>query len=260
MNARPPFKDRLFGIKAESIKHLQVSDKAVGRSFNEARLTISLAFGFLLVGILLVAQMRGSATFSESLERQSDQNLAIIIQEITVENNVLRSEVVRLQMRLLEARRATEDRTQLLNEATKELNSISLMAGLEPATGAGIRVTITDSERVLLPQDFVKLVHELRAGGAEAIAVNGVRVTATSGFAGRDGQVELDGVILSSDYEILALGQPGNLSQAIELPGGLRSTLSTFPGVVVEVAEKDDLTVPEALHSGFEVAVPVEDR
>jgi len=260
VRARLPSRDKLVGFKDEAVKRLHASETMIGRSFNEVRLTASLAVGLLLVGFLLVAQMRGSATLSESLERQSDQNLAIIIQEIAVENNSLRSEVVRLQMRLLEAGKATEDRTQLLNEATKELNAVSLMAGLEPATGSGISVTITDPERVLLPQDFVRLVHELRTGGAEAIAVNGIRVTATSGFAGGNGQVVLDDVVLSRDYEIVAIGEPGNLAQALELPGGLRSTLSTFPGVdVTIVQEVDDLFVPAARHPEFEAGSPVED-
>ncbi|MBE0416241.1 MAG: DUF881 domain-containing protein [Coriobacteriia bacterium] len=246
-------------MRDESVKRLSASEKLVERSFNEARFVASLAVGLLLVGFLLVAQMRGQATFSGSLERQSDQNLAIIIQQLTAENNVLRTEVARLQMRLLEAGQATEDRTQLLNEAARELNSVSMMAGLEPAIGPGIAVRITDPERVLLPQDFVRVIHELRGGGAEAIAVNGVRVTATSGFAGRNGRIELDGTALARDYEVIALGEQGNLAQALELPGGLKTTLATFPGVTVEITKAEELTVPAGRTGGYSAGSPVED-
>jgi uncharacterized protein YlxW (UPF0749 family) len=182
--ARVPSRDKLVQLRDESVKALQASENLVERSFNQARLVASLAAGLLLVGFLLVAQMRGQATFSGSLERQSDQNLAIIIEQLTAENNVLRSEVTRLQMRLLEAGQATEDRARLLNEATKELNAVSVVAGLEAASGPGVVVTIDDSERVLLAQDFVRLVHELRGGGAEAIAVNGVRVSCNERLLG----------------------------------------------------------------------------
>jgi uncharacterized protein YlxW (UPF0749 family) len=259
-NPRLKPKDTLVHLREESVKRLSASERLVQHSFNQARLVASLAAGLLLVGFLLVAQMRGQATYSGSLERQSDQNLAIIIQQLTAENNVLRTEVARLQMRLLEAGQATEDRTQLLSEAARELNSVSMMAGLEPATGPGIVVRITDPERVLLPQDFVRVVHELRGGGAEAIAINGLRVTASSGFSGTNGRIELDGTTLARDYEVIALGDQGNLAQSLELPGGLKTTLVTFPGVTVEVASADELDVPAGRAGGYSVGVPVEDE
>lgn len=259
MNARVPSRDKLVYLRDESVKALQASENLVERSFNQARLVATLAAGLMLVGFLLVAQMRGQATYSGSLERQSDQNLAIIIEQLTAENTVLRTEVARLQMRLLEAGQATEDRARVLNEATKELNAVSVVAGLNAASGPGITITIDDPERVLLPQDFVRMIHELRAGGAEAIAVNGVRVSATSGFAGQGGRIELDGMALARGYEVIALGEPGNLAQSLALPGGLKSTLATFPGVVVTLTESDELSVPAAATREFVVGTPVED-
>lgn len=257
---RLPSKDKLVHLRDQSVRRLHDSENVVGRSFNQARLVASLAAGLLLVGFLVVAQMRGQASVSGSLERQSDQNLAIIIQQLTAENNALRTEVARLQLRLLEASQATEDRTQLMNEAAKELNAVSLVAGLESAQGPGVTVSISDPERVLLPQDFVRVVHELRGGGAEAISVNGIRVTATSGFAGGNGRIALDGTTLARDYEVVALGEPGNLTQALALPGGLKTTLETFPGVTVSVSQGDELSVPVGRTGEFVVGTPVEDE
>ncbi len=253
-------RDALVHLKDESVRRLHASEKAVERSFNEARLTASLAVGLVLVGFLLVAQMRGTATVSVSLERQSDQNLAFIIQQITAENATLRNEIVRMQMRIFEAGQATEDRTQVLNEAARELNSVSVAAGLEAAAGPGIVVVISDPERVLLPQDFVRMIHELRAGGAEAMAINDIRVSATSGLTGGDGRVVFEGREMSRHFQITALGEPGNLAQALELPGGLQSTLSTFPGVSVSIQADDDLRVPAADGIGFRLGTPVEDE
>ncbi len=259
MNARVPSREKLVYLRDESVKALQASEKLVERSFNQARLVATLAAGLMLVGFLLVAQMRGQASYSGSLERQSDQNLAIIIEQLTAENTVLRTEVARVQMRLLEAGQATEDRARVLNEATKELNAVRVVAGLAGASGPGITITIDDPERVLLPQDFVRMIHELRAGGAEAIAINGVRVSATSGFSGQGGQIELDGMALARGYEVIALGEPGSLAQSLELPGGLKSTLVTFPGVVVTLARSEGLSVPAATTREFVVGTPAED-
>lgn len=246
-------------LRDESVKAMRASEQLVERSFNEARFMASLAIGLALVGFLLVAQMRGQATFSSSLERQSDQNLAIIIEQLTGENNMLRSEVARLQMRLLEAGQASEDRTRVLNEATRELHSVAVIAGLEAASGPGIAVTVEDPDHVLLAQDFVRLINDLRSGGAEAIAINHKRVSATSGFEVSRGHPTLDGTVLASPYEIVALGQPGNLAQSLTMPGGLKSTWTTFPGVTVAVTEENILTVPAADIREFVAGTPVED-
>ncbi len=253
-----PSRETFTHLKDASKKGLHASERAVGRSVNEARLMASLAVGLLLVGFLLVAQWRGAATFTRSLDRQSDQNLAIIIQEIAAENNALRGEIVRLQMRLMETGMESEDRSRVLNEAAKEMQAVRLVSGLDAVSGPGIVVAISDPERVLLPQDFVRLVHELRAGGAEAIAVNGTRVSATSGFAGGDGSIIINDVVFSRTYEVSVVGDPDNLAQALELPGGLRSTLLTFPGVNVEISPAEEVRVAAGLHGEFVYAQKVE--
>jgi len=249
----------LIQLRDESWKRLVESEKAMERSFQEGRLLVTLAAGLLLVGFLLVAQWRGNASLSTDVARQSDQSLGMIIQQLTAENAGLRSEVLRLQTRILDAEREGIDRSEVLNEAAKELNSLRIMAGLESGMGTGITIVIDDPERVLLPQDFVALVHELRAGGAEAIAVNGRRVSATSGFSGSDGRVVLDGAELSRSYKVVALGDPHGLEQSLTLPGGLVSTLSTFPGVGIEIQQGEGLRVAEAQTPVFNHGQPVEE-
>ena len=252
-------REALAHLRDESVRRLVASEKAVEREFHTARLLVSLAAGLVLVGFLLVAQWRGNATLESSLERLSDQNLAIIIQEITAENTSLRSEVMRLETRIFAAQSETKDRGEVLNEAARELRAIRLISGLDAASGPGVRITIADPQRVLLPQDFVSLVQELRAGGSEAIEVNGVRVGAMSGFSGMDGTIELDGVVLTRDFEINAVGDPASLEQAIALPGGLKSTLSTFPGVKVDILRLDVVKVSRVAEVTFEFGEPYEE-
>lgn len=251
-------KETLIHLRDESIRRIVESEKAVERRFHEARLTLSLAAGVLLVGFLLVAQWRGNATLGTQLDRQSDQSLAIIIQQLTTENTSLRGEVMRLQVRILEAERETKDRGEVLNEAAKELNAIRVMSGLEPATGPGVTIRIEDQESVLLPQDFVALIHELRAGGAEAITVNGKRITARTGFSEENDRVALGNDPLSRGFVIQAIGEPTALAQSLTLPGGLKSTLSTFPGVSVDVENSDELVLAAAQDPGLSLGRPVE--
>ncbi|MDH4140607.1 MAG: DUF881 domain-containing protein [Coriobacteriia bacterium] len=248
----------LLQLRDKSVRRLVESERAVERSFHEGRLLASLAVGLLLVGFLLVAQWRGNQSFTREIERQSDQDLAIIIQEITGVNVGLRDEVMRLEVRILDAERETKDTSELLNEAAEELDALKLMTGLDPAVGPGVLVRIEDPEHVLLAQDFVALVHELRAGGAEAISVNGRRVTATSGFSEADGHVVLDGMRLTGGYVVEAIGDAGSLEQALTMPGGLESRFASFPGVTTEVERDGSVSVGAALERRMTYGRPVE--
>jgi len=252
-------RETLIHLKDESIRRIMAGEKAVERSFHEARLVATLAAGLLLVGFLLVAQWRGNATLQNSLDRQSDQNLAIIIQQLTTENSSLRNEIMALEVRIITAERDTLDRSEVLNQATRELNGLRVIAALEPATGPGVVVRISDPERVLLAQDFVTLIHELRSGGAEAISVNGKRVGSNSGFSGEGTRIVLDGTILARDFEVRAIGNAQSLDQSLTLPGGLKSTLSTFPGVTVEIEQVEEIALPAMKTPEFAYGEPFEE-
>jgi uncharacterized protein YlxW (UPF0749 family) len=253
-------KDRLIHLRDVSWQRLVESEKAVERQFHEGRLMLSLAVGLMLVGFLLVAQWRGVVSYGAEFDRDADQDLALVVQEITEENRALRDEVLRLEMRVVEARRESESEGVVLNEAAKELNGLRVIAGLEPAVGPGLTVTISDPDKVLLPEDFVAVVHELRAGGAEAIAVNGRRVSASSGFSGGDGRVELDGTPLARDYYVIALGSPDELEQSLTLPGGIESALEAFPGVHVEIQQDESLEVGAGDEGQFRLGEPTDEE
>lgn len=258
-NPAPRNRPTLVDLKEESLRRLYASERAVERRFNEARLLASLAVALLLVGFLLVAQWRGNATLGSSLERQSDQDLGIIIEELTTENAALRNEIMHLQVRVSEAERETKDRGTLLNEAAREIESLKAISGVVPVSGPGIEVRLEDPERVLLPQDFLALVNELRAGGAEALAVNGVRLTAAAGFSGSDGAITVAGTRLTGPYRLQAIGDPANLEQSLGLPGGLKATLSSFPGVMVRIEQREMIEVAAAEPMRFVVGSPYEE-
>ena len=230
----------------ESLRRLQASERAVLDGFQRGRLRASLAVGVLLVGFLLVAQWRGVEGVQTDLETQSDQDLAIIIQEVTLVNDSLRAEVRRLESQLAEVEQDEAGQQELLNQAVREIQALRIATGLEAAVGPGVTLRITDPESVLLAQDLVSVVNELRAAGAEAIAIDGIRIAAGSGLSGSDAGVMLDGRRLSRDPKVIAIGNPGNLEQAVRMPGGIHSRMTAFPGVSVEVTVVEELEVPAA--------------
>jgi uncharacterized protein YlxW (UPF0749 family) len=240
-------KERFKSIREASVRTIVASEKAVERvverQFQAARLVASLAVGLFLVGFLLVAQWRGVESLEEDLESQSDQELAVIVQELATGNDELRREALRLEQRIAEVERSEEGQATVLNEAVRELQALRVLSGLEEATGPGVSVRVSDPQGVILARDLVSVVNELKAAGAEAIAVDGLRVGATSGFVQAADGIRLDGASLDDSILIEAIGEPQTLSQALGMPGGVVASLGSFPGVTVDVREREDVTL-----------------
>lgn len=153
-----------------------------------------------------------------------------------------------------------------------EVTRLKMAAGLIPLVGKGLKITLSDSERKLKDYEdpifyvvhydqLELLVNELRAAGAEAIAVNGYRIAHSSGFSCAGSTILIDTKRLAPPYEIEAIGDPENLNNALMMPGGFveQQILSFNLGFVVE--KLDELTVP-AYHGSitFEYAQPAEEE
>jgi uncharacterized protein YlxW (UPF0749 family) len=255
-------KERIKHLTESSVRTLVASEKAVERAalrqFQDARLFASLAIGLLLVGFLLVAQWRGVETYEVDLETQSDQELALIVSELAGENEELRRESMRLEQRVREVEETEAGQREVLNEAARELQALRVLTGLEAAVGPGVSVRIADPAGVLVTRDLVDLTNELRAAGAEAMSIDGVRVGMSSGFSEVDGVPHLDGEPIEGDVVVFAIGSPALLRQAFEMPGGIGARLGSFPGVEVTILERERVVVPPATIREFEYGSVVE--
>ncbi|MBN2405341.1 MAG: DUF881 domain-containing protein [Coriobacteriia bacterium] len=252
-------KERITRLKDGSMRVLRESEQAVEHQFHEARLLASLAFAFVLVGFLLVAQWRGTSNASAALESRTDQELAAVIQELAVGNESLRSEALRLEMSLARAELDESGRADLLDKAKEELRGVRTIAGLEAASGPGVIVRLEDPERVLLAQDIVALVNELHSAGAEAVAIGPIRIDARSGVTDSPGGIRVDGSVIGRSIEIAAIGGSSDLEQALALPGGIRATLTAYPGVTMTVLSHLELEVPVAAPRPYTLGVPIHD-
>ena len=91
------------------------------------------------------------------------------------------------------------------------LDAQELAAGTLPVTGPGLRVTLDDSadgRNRVLDRDLQAAVNALWAAGAEAIAVDGQRMTTQSAIRQAGDAVLVNFEPVSAPYEIDAIGDP----------------------------------------------------
>jgi hypothetical protein len=97
------------------------------------------------------------------------------------------------------------------------------------------------------PPPLLDAVQELRAAGAEALQIGGVRVVASTSFVDQDATVLIDGEQVSRPFRIKVIGSPQDLEPALNIPGGVVQSLEK-ENATVTISRPDEVTV-DALRS-----------
>lgn len=213
------------------------------------------------VGFLLVAQLGAGERFSRRLEAESEEDLTRILASLSEEADALREEIGDLQVQLVDLRASSRQDDSSERAARQALQQLSVLAGTVPVTGPGLVLSVEDPGGAVRYDNLIDTVQELRDAGAEAVAVNGHRVGATSAFTQRDGAVALDGSVISPPYRVAAIGQPTTLEGGLKIPGGILDTLDALRGVRAAVQRSARLELPALSRvPAFRTARPVGSR
>ena len=208
-----------------------------------------------LLGFGLAVQVR-STQGDALLTTARPEDLVQILDELNNRGDRLRAEVLSLtatQERLTSGSGAA---ASALADAQRRTQVLGVIAGTVPATGPGVRVTITDPKAQVSASLLLDAMEELRNAGAEAMQVEGagedgsaraVRVVAATSFVDEEGGVLVDGVRLASPYRFVVIGDPGTLAGALAIPGGVEDSVRQQGGTT-DVARADEVAVT-ALHA-----------
>ena len=145
--------------------------------------------------------------------------------------------------------RDSNDKTATaLKQAKDELGALGVLAGTLPATGPGVRITVTVPASQISLNYLLDGIEELRDAGAEAMEINDtVRVVAQTSFENADGGISVDGRVLRPPFVIDAIGDPDGLATALRFPGGFVDDLRLDDGKV-RIDTSDDIRVT-SLHA-----------
>lgn len=184
----------------------------------------------------------------------------------------LQVEQLRVQIADLE-QRALDDAPPGESEQVRDLG---VQVGAIALTGPGVQLTLDDapiqqeglspegpdSSTRVLAQDLQVVTNELWSAGAEAIAINDQRLTATSAirFAGEAIVVDFRG--LTRPYVLNVIGDPATLEREVTAGGTgdyLEELRSDF-GLQIQAEPATDLELPAAERLSTRVATVVPDR
>lgn len=218
------------------------------------------------VGFAAVLQLRAGLELRRAVELPTVrvQELAVLVRQQEEALAALQAEVEVLRRTLAEYEAAAVQGRVSAEALTREIRAYELVLGLVPVEGPGVRVRLDDARpgSGVLPArveaaDLSGLVNELWASGAEAVAVNGRRILATTGFRQDAGGLSAGVFRLRPPYHILAIGNPDAMLAALNLRGGFVEGLRSV-GLTVEVDALPAITLPPYRGPlGFRHGVPV---
>jgi uncharacterized protein YlxW (UPF0749 family) len=216
-----------------------------------------------LVGFLLVGQVRTSQRVTRQLSAESEGDLARILSDLNTGTDNLRDQVGTLKLQLFSLQTSTGRDATAVRTAAEQLAALEVLAGTSAATGPGVTVTVDDPESAVRYDLLINLIEELRDAGAEAVAVDGERVGATTAFGPAAGAIVLIGpgtpaARLTAPYRVVAIGAPATLDTALNIPGGALDALRAQRSVQVTVQRVAKIDVPAlAAAPTFRSARPV---
>lgn len=201
---------------------------------------LSLFAVALLIGVLLVGQLRSQQRPTE-IRQLPAQELSQLIETLGERNRELRNGLADLRDTLDEYRIAESQGQSALNVTREDLRRITAFGGMAPVVGQGLVLEVDGSLDAIALND---LVNELRNAGAEAIAVDDVRITHRSVAVQGPRSLVIDGVEIGQSFTISAIGSPDGLLTAMERPGGIIAQLEQFIQATIVARQADSIRLP----------------
>jgi len=217
---------------------------------------VTLGAALLGLGFLIAAQLaaEGPRVRYTTQERSPLVETATQLQR---RQDDLKKRILQLREQIQLTEQAGEGSAELVSQLNDQLQDARIAAGLIPLTGTGIVLQLEDSVEPVAPgadqadylvgaRDLRSVVEELWAAGAEAIAVNGERITPTTAIIDVGPSILVNAAYLAAPYQVTALG-PDDLYPRLGASPGFVDLIRTRAqgfGIQVGIAEPEAVDIP----------------
>ncbi|KOV94750.1 membrane protein [Streptomyces sp. NRRL B-1140] len=198
-----------------------------------------LLFG---LGFGLAVQVASNSDSDNALRGARQEDLVRILDELDDRTQRLEDEKQGLEKQRDELENSSDQAEEARKQTVEKERQLGILAGTVAAQGPGITMTIQDTKGTVESDMLLDAIQELRAAGAEAIQVNGVRVVASTYLTDSGKSVGVDGNKINAPYRFKVIGKPQDLEPALNIPGGVVQTLEKEHATVM-VERSTDIVV-----------------
>jgi uncharacterized protein YlxW (UPF0749 family) len=217
---------------------------------------ITLGVALLGLGFLVAAQL---ASEGPRIRYTSQERTPLVetVNDLQAQQDALKQQILELRAKIQDLEAAGQGSAVVTRDLNSQLERARIAAGLVAMAGPGIVIQLTDSTAAVPPdgsqrdylvsgQDVLTVVEELWLAGAEAIAVNGERVTVATAIVDIGGSVLVNSAYIAAPYQVSAIG-PNDMFDRLGQSAGfvdfIRARAETF-GIGVSYAVADEVDLP----------------
>lgn len=237
------------------------------------RAKLWLAAGLILAALVVTVGAAEARVSAPELAKER-QELISRIDEGDRRTDALQGNVDRLRRDVEE-----KQRKALEKHGGEEAETVGLLSGALPVHGPGVKLLVDDAKDTrdsdtggprqgsgfsdngrVRDRDLQRVVNGLWESGAEAVSVNGQRLTALSAIRAAGDAILVDNKPLVPPYTLLALGPGQKLSSTFQdsADGQYLQVLQENYGVRSSLSTQDDVRLPAAPSLIVRTAEPVQ--
>ena len=217
---------------------------------------VTLGVALLVLGFLIAAQLAAEGP----RVRYTTQERTPLVQtakDLQTEQDGLKARILELRAKIQTVETQGQGSAATVKDLNTQLQQARIAAGLIPLTGSGIVIQLDDSKEPVPPggsqadylvgsRDIRVVVEELWNAGAEAISVNGERLTTSTAIIDVGSSVLVNSAYLTPPYQVSALGAPDlyqKLSASPAFVDFVRARGAGY-GIQISVAEPQSVDSP----------------
>jgi Uncharacterized protein conserved in bacteria len=189
---------------------------------------ISVMIVCIILGFILTSQFRNILN-KNKIYNTGNADITVELKSLKSQKEALEKSVNDLQAKISEYEKTSADKSGRTDQMLEELNNTRLLIGQTDVKGQGVIVTLIpktgllgapSEEGRINDRDIVILLNELRFAGAEALAVNDIRITAYSGIRNSGNYIMVNNderILPMKKVEIKAIGKKEDLQASLDL-------------------------------------------
>ncbi len=192
----------------------------------------------VLVGVFLALQVRSFRKVEFLVQRSGPESIFEELRIFQLANERLRTESEEGEKFLVDLQSKITSQT-----IEAEIDRLESLSGQKDVFGEGVEIILSSAVPAYRISD---LIAQLVTVGAEAVAINDIRLTPqTAGLRDVGGGLLMRRNFLRPPFRITVIGPKQELKLAIGQNGGLIDRIqSSHPGLSVTLSERDKVVIP----------------
>lgn len=224
------------------------------------RAKLGLAAGLVLAAVVVTVGAAQARISAPTLAKEREELIS------RIEHGTADADAVQKRVDKLRDDVGTMQREALRKHGGDKAELLALLAGSTQVTGPGVKLVVDDAKSAqssgggpressgfsdtgrLRDRDLQRVVNGLWASGAEAVSVNGQRLTSLSAIRAAGEAILVDNKPLVPPYTVLAVGDGQKLATAFQdsADGQYLRVLQKNYGIRTKISAENGVTLPPA--------------